>query len=542
MVIRAFPRMRIRTWLYLFVGLASILMVCTSLSSLLSVRTTNGRTKEHFDRTLLMHESGESALATQVHFMKQVREWNNVLMRGYDEPSYDRHLQSFLAEEKAVSAELARLRGAMVRVGLPANGVDHALELHAAVGGKYREGLKAFDAAGREHFKVDEQLKDIDRDLTGEIEGIVTDMLIHAGKSIDDMKKLSAGAFNDLAARSLGTTGIGACLVIILAFIFFWGVNGNIKALLDQSRTLAAGVASGNLDVRADPGKINGDFRPVIEGMSSIIDAFSTVPAIQDCAKSLASSSAELMAVSQQLSGSAEETASQASVVSTASEQVSRNVQTIATGAEQMNASIKEIAKSACDAAKIATTGVKVAELTNSRVAQLGESSLEIGKIVKVITSIAEQTNLLALNATIEAARAGDAGKGFAVVANEVKELAKETARATDDIGRRVEAIQTDTRSAAESIAQINTIIHQINDLQNAIASAVEEQSVTSGEIGRNIAEVAAGSAEISRNFTIVAKTARGSAGGANDTKHTAAELARMAAELERLLADARQA
>src|SRR4029450_3183854 len=152
-------------------------------------------------------------------------------------------------------------------------------------------------------------------------------------------------------------------------------------------------------------------------------------------------------------------------------------------------------------------------EDTNTTVAKLGESSAEIGKIVKVIASIAEQTNLLALNATIEAARAGDAGKGFAVVANEVKELAKETARATEDISRKVDAIQANTRCAVDSIGKIDGIIHQINDLQNAIASAVEQQSVTSGEIGRNIAEVASGSAEISKNFTSVAKTARGAAG-----------------------------
>ena len=146
---------------------------------------------------------------------------------------------------------------------------------------------------------------------------------------------------------------------------------------------------------------------------------------------------------------------------------------------------------------------------TNATVAKLGESSAEIGNVIKVITSIAQQTNLLALNATIEAARAGEAGKGFAVVANEVKELAKQTAKATEDISRKIEAIQNDTKGAVEAIAQIGKIINQINDIQNTIASAVEEQTATTGEISRNVAEAAKGSNEIAQNITGVAQAAQ---------------------------------
>jgi methyl-accepting chemotaxis protein len=261
-----------------------------------------------------------------------------------------------------------------------------------------------------------------------------------------------------------------------------------------------------------------------------------SVANIAQTAQALASSSRELTAVSQQMASNAEETATQANVASAAAEQVSKNVSTVATGAEEMGASIKEIAKNANEAARVATSAVKVAEKTNATVAKLGESSAEIGNVIKVITSIAQQTNLLALNATIEAARAGEAGKGFAVVANEVKELAKQTARATEDISRKIEAIQADTKGAVEAIAQIGKIINQINDIQNTIASAVEEQTATTGEISRNVAEAARGSNEIAQNITGVAQAARSTTEGASNTRSSADDLSKIAEDLQQLV------
>jgi methyl-accepting chemotaxis protein len=266
-----------------------------------------------------------------------------------------------------------------------------------------------------------------------------------------------------------------------------------------------------------------------------------TIASVAQNAAALSSASEELAANSQQMVSNAEETAAQAGVVSAAAEQVSKNVQTVATGTEEMSASIKEIAKNAQDAAKVAAVAVKAAETTNATVSKLGESSAEIGKVIKVITSIAQQTNLLALNATIEAARAGEAGKGFAVVANEVKELAKETAKATEDISQKIEAIQGATKSAVQAIAEISGIINKINDYQNTIASAVEEQTATTNEITRNVAEAAKGSSEIAENITGVATAAKSTTSGANDTKKASAELSRMAAELQSIVASSKQ-
>jgi methyl-accepting chemotaxis protein len=188
------------------------------------------------------------------------------------------------------------------------------------------------------------------------------------------------------------------------------------------------------------------------------------------------------------------------------------------------------------EAAKVANGAVHVAETTNATITKLGESSQEIGNVIKLITSIAQQTNLLALNATIEAARAGEAGKGFAVVANEVKELAKETTKATEDISQKIAAIQGDTQGAVAAIKQISSVINQINDISNTIASAVEEQTATTNEINRNIAEAAKGSTEIAQNITGVAQAAQSTSGGATQTQSASGELSKMASELQMLV------
>ncbi len=355
-----------------------------------------------------------------------------------------------------------------------------------------------------------------------------------------------------------------------------------VGAMVADAGMLAKAAVEGKLSTRADASKHGGDYRKIVEGVNQTLDAVigplndvakvldnlakgdltvqltdhyagdfkqlseavntvaaqmrSAIQQISVNTESLVAASEQLTTVSQQMSANAEETSAQASVVKSASEQVSKNRQTVATGTEEMGASLKEIAKNATESARVATAAVKAAETTTATITKLGESSTEIGQVIKVITSIAQQTNLLALNATIEAARAGEAGKGFAVVANEVKELAKETAKATEDISRKIEAIQGDTKAAVEAIASISGIINQVNDISNTIATAVEEQNATTNEMARNVSEAAHGGGEITQTVAGVAEAAASTTHGANNTQKAAQQLVEMSRSLRDLI------
>jgi len=251
----------------------------------------------------------------------------------------------------------------------------------------------------------------------------------------------------------------------------------------------------------------------------------------------VAAASEQLSSVSVEMSAAAEKTSAQAGNVAAKAGEVSRNVQTVAAGAEEMGASIREIASNASEAASVSASATQTANRTNDIVTKLGQSSTEISSVVQLITAIAEQTNLLALNATIEAARAGELGKGFAVVASEVKDLAQETARATEDISRRIATIQDETGQAVSAIAEITSVTARINDYTSTIAAAVEEQTATTSEMARSVNDAATSASDIATTIGGVAQAADSTATGATQTQATAQDLARMAAELQSTVA-----
>ncbi|SNS60391.1 methyl-accepting chemotaxis protein [Geodermatophilus pulveris] len=356
------------------------------------------------------------------------------------------------------------------------------------------------------------------------------------GLEAADAELTTGAGYEETVAAAVRRTVTVSVLGLALAVALGLLVSRSVTRGLDHLRAAAGRLADGDLTVATQL-----EQRDEIGQVAAALDAAQVslrevLSGVVSSADAVAASSEELSASSAQISASAQETSAQSGVVAGAAEEVSRSVQTVAAGAEEMGASIREIATNAAEASAVAARAVTAVETTSATVTKLGESSAEIGNVVKVITSIAEQTNLLALNATIEAARAGEAGKGFAVVANEVKELAQETAKATEDIAKRVQAIQGDTTAAVTAIEQISTIVAQISDRQTTIASAVEEQTATTNEMSRNVSEAAAGASEIARNVTGVAQAAQETTTGATNTSAAAGDLSRMSAELQELV------
>ncbi len=370
------------------------------------------------------------------------------------------------------------------------------------------------------------------------------DVTKELGSAIEDFQSLSEklkdqaiDEQNAIVASSKRMAWILAMVAMILGVAVATFLTRSLTGGMACMLSMIQEVAANNLtvaDVKITSEDEIGLAGKALNGMKNSLHGM--IQSISSSAMQVASASEELNATSQQITANSAETSAQSDVVSKAAQAVSQNLQTVATGAEEMGASIKEIAKNATEAAKVATSAVKVAETTTATVAKLGESSTEIGQVIKVITSIAQQTNLLALNATIEAARAGEAGKGFAVVANEVKELAKETAKATEDISRKIEAIQTDTKAAVDAIGTISSVIHQINDISSTIATAVEEQNATTNEMSRNVSEAAQSSGQISSNIVGVAEAAQGTTRGATDTQKASQQLVETSTQLRRLV------
>jgi methyl-accepting chemotaxis protein len=507
-------------------GFVLLLTVTLAIAGFVEVSKVNANTVEIADNwlpsvTVLGKLSGD---------MSTLRRYELAYLLSTEQDSRDTDMQKMQEYSAAVTQDLQTYE--------PMISSDEERKLYKGISDNWKEYLDTnhyvMDLAKSGHNL---EASDLSRSSGLTAFGAVSSFL---NKDLDLNNKGAQTARSDAASTYSavkywlgGLSALAVILGLLVTVILARAIAASTSKMLVTIEQIAANnLAIEDVDIKSrdEIGKAGLALNKMKNNLHGVIES------IAETAQQVAAASEEFSSTSQQITANSEEATAQANTVSAATEEVSRNLQTVATGAEEMSATIKDIAKNAGEAAKVASEAVKNASTTNAIVSKLGDSSAEIGQVIKVITSIAQQTNLLALNATIEAARAGEAGKGFAVVANEVKELAKQTAKATEDISNRINAIQDDTKGAVEAIGTISGIINQINDISNTIATAVEEQSATTNEMSRNVMEAAKGSESITQNITGVAQAAQNTSSSAHDSQKAASQLAEMSTQLRRLV------
>ncbi len=413
---------------------------------------------------------------------------------------------------------------------------DRLAELEPLVEAKFDEMQQTIDVRDEQGFEAAQAivLSDEGKVVMDRIRGLLDDIRADEEALLVERAAASTATASATKAVVLGGTAFAVVVVLALATYLTRSITGPINALTARMREIADG--DGDLTQQVDDSR-----RDEVGALATVFNRFmgniaTLVRQIGETASTSSAAAQELAVVAAEMTRQSTNGAEQAATAAAAAEQVSSNVQTVAAASEQMGASIHEIARSASEASDAGQSAVTTTDEANVTVGRLGESSAAIGGVVALINSIAQQTNLLALNATIEAARAGEAGKGFAVVAGEVKELAQQTAQATEEITARITQIQTDVEVAVGAISTTTQVIGRVNDHQSSIAGAVEQQSATTSAMAGNVAEAALGATTIADNVRAIAENAQSTAGNVDQVRTAAEELARNSQHVDALV------
>ncbi|TPQ44571.1 methyl-accepting chemotaxis protein [Prosthecomicrobium hirschii] len=507
-------------------------------------------------------------LMAQVEFKTQVQEWKNTLIRGADPVALKRHWSEFLAREqsvrKSVNAILATSSDPQSR-----DLINKFVLAHERMGVAYKEGFEKFKSSDFNVQVGDKAVAGIDRaptelltEASQRIRGIAQDLgaEVSATAHRDVTLAISAIAVitllslvtSVLASRRLVTGPIAELTAAIGALargdlaVQAAGSNrsdeiGSLARSFDHLRSSLAAAREAEMRFTRQREETAAQRSTEMRQMAEHFER-----AIGGVVTSVSGNADRMQTMATSLSAMAEQTSRQTSAVAAASNQAAGNVQTVASAAEELAVSIKEIGHQMDRSSRVAAAASSDAKAADATMKSLAEMSGRIGAVVNLINDIASQTNLLALNATIEAARAGEAGRGFAVVASEVKSLASQTAKATDEIGQQIDAVQAAAGEAVHAISGIVDRIGEISAIASAIAAAVEEQSAATSEIARNVQEAAKGTQDVTRNIAGVSESARGTGLGAHDVLASAnsltAEAGKLASEVSSFLSMVRAA